>query len=70
VKEMEDDMSLITGGLRSIGTREFNEKGSSNQVVNWLGLDVNEESPSIIPSQVHQGRSGIASLYIDEPVVQ
>lgn len=67
---MEDDMSLITGGLRSSGIRQLNEKASANQVVNWLGLDVNEDSPSIDPSQVHQGRSGIASSYLDEPVVQ
>jgi diphthamide biosynthesis protein 2 len=70
VKDVEDDVSLITGGLRTTIIPDSDDKTSTNQVVNWLGLDVNEESPSTNFSQIHQGRSGIASSYADEPVVK
>jgi hypothetical protein len=70
VKDVEDDVSLITGGMRSSGLSQNHEVDPiGNQVINWLGLNVNEESPSSVPSEVHQGRSGIASSYADEPAV-
>lgn len=69
VKDVEDDVSLITGGLRTTIVQDSGDKTSANQVINWVGLDVNEESPSTEFGQIHQGRSGIASLYADEPKV-
>jgi len=69
VKSTDEDVSLITGELRSsVLMGENSEDPSKSSVVNWLGLDVNEESPSSLPSEIHKGRSGIASSYADEPL--
>lgn len=68
VKDVQDDVSLITGGLRTTIIPDSVDKTSVNQVINWVGLDDNEESPSTDFSQIHQGRSGIASSYADEPL--
>lgn len=69
VKEVLDDVSLISGGMRTTTLQDWGDnKKSANQVVNWIGLDLNEESPSLESGQIHQGRSGIASSYADEPI--
>lgn len=69
MRESIDDMSLITGDMRSavISTNGEQEHVKSS-VVNWQGLKIDEECPSE-KSEIHQGRSGIASHYTEEPNV-
>lgn len=65
IRDVEGDVSLITGGMRSAtlaNTTTENESG----VVNWRGLNENEENVNN-PNVVYQGRSGIARAYQDEP---
>jgi len=61
VKQGEEDMSLISGELRSCNI--------SQEKVIWTGLDINAESLSTDGTTVHKGLSGIASGYMEEPKV-
>lgn len=75
VKQIDDDVSLITGELRSAvinlpaSETDISVDTSSSKVVNWRGL-TEEETDLNDPNVIYQGRSGIASAYSDEPTVK
>ncbi len=69
MKQTDEDVSLITGGMRAalINSSIESESGGSG-VVNWRGLSEKEEVVND-PTKVYEGRSGIAASYADEPPV-
>jgi len=69
VKKIEEDVSLITGGMRSayVATQSTDDKESG--VVSWRGLNEKEEDVND-PNVVYQGRSGVAASYSEEPTVK
>ncbi|CAL8103254.1 unnamed protein product [Orchesella dallaii] len=71
VNKVEEDVSLITGGMRSavINSESDNNEDSGAGVINWRGLTKQDELMND-PNVVYQGRSGIASSYSDEPPVK
>ncbi|ODM98356.1 Diphthamide biosynthesis protein 2 [Orchesella cincta] len=65
VNKVEEDMSLITGGMRSAVINSESDSG----VINWRGLTKQDELMND-PKVIYEGRSGIASSYSDEPPVK
>lgn len=68
MKQIEEDVSLISGGMRAALRNSSIETESGGGVVNWRGLSEKEEVVND-PTKVYEGRSGIAASYADEPPV-